>query len=76
MEEQEEGGTVALTAPQPPEGSCLILTRSSFPACILSPAQQFSGIVVCQSGSSILDPSVDKHTEELLSGVCHTPRAS
>lgn len=75
MGEQEEDGTAALIAPSPLEGSCLLFTHSSFPACILLPAQQFGGIAVCQAGSSFLDPSVDRHTEGLLLGMYSTPRA-
>lgn len=75
MGEQEEDGTAALIAPSPLEGSCLLFTHSSFPACILLPAPQFCGIAVCQAGSSFLDPSVDRHTEGLLLGMYGTPRA-
>ena len=48
MGEQEEDGAAALIAPSPPEGSGLFLTHSSFPACMLSPAQQFGGVAVSQ----------------------------
>lgn len=41
MREWEEDGAAALIAASPPEGSCLFLTHSSFPVCILSPAVQW-----------------------------------
>lgn len=46
MGERQEDGTAALIAPSPPDGSCLVLIHSSFPACILSPAQQLGGTAV------------------------------